>query len=423
MSETNSYASLDLIAAPLFVLENDKRGLPVYRAVNVAARAISGRPLTDYLGRTAAEVYDTSLGHAALSRHRQVMESGVAATYDLLLPGNGVMRELRTTLSPDIGHDGRVLRLYGTSFDMTQQNAACAAQVSWQTATAGMERFVTMAAQDLRAPMHNIAMLADMIGDGIADDGAGKSDLIAITGAVAAKALELMDDVLAQAQALDAGRPKERFEMQTLADGLRAVLNPNDRHILVTPAVTLHADRTALHIVLRNLLDSVLKDNAMKDSVLKQAGRDRVRIDVTVETLSQDMLLITVQDDGAGFTDAGLRRMNGGDLPSDSGYGLFGIRRILGAGGGTLHARNAAQHGGGAVIRFTLPGRIEPAFDACTGPEQPRKQNVSPRLKPGDPGHSHATPPRAGANNCNMSDINRPERAARGVTGGDILPT
>ncbi|QFT59566.1 Sensor histidine kinase YycG [Sulfitobacter sp. THAF37] len=360
MSDTDPFSHLDHIATPLFVLEIDGRGLPVYRAFNACARAISGRPLADYLGRTAAEVYDTAYGRTALARHCQVAESGEALTYELQLPLAGEVRKVRTTLSPERDVRGRVARLYGTSLDVTEQARAREAQVSYHTAASEMEQFVAMAAHDLRAPMRNVTMLAEVLKEDFVDHGDGKLAMIDMMDGIADKTMKLIDDILSHAQSVDAEKTEALCDLSEMTCLICDILDPAERHhVTVTPS-TLMTDKTALHIALRNLIENAVK----------HAGRAAMMLDISVAERPDGMIAITLEDNGKGFSEAALRLMNGSSFRVDGGYGLFGVRRIIQARGGTITARNS-ETTGGAMISFSLPGRVATQGDLPGAPRAP----------------------------------------------------
>lgn len=347
MSDTDQFAHLDYIATPVFVLEVPADGLPVYCAFNASARAISGRPLSDYLGRTAAQIYDTAYGRTALARHCQVAKGGKPLTYELQLPLAGEVRQVRTTLSPEMDADGRVFRIYGTSFDITEENKAREARVSFHTAASEMEQFVAMAAHDLRAPMRNVTMLAEVLKQDFVDHGDGKLDMINMMDGIADKTMKLIDDILLHTQSVEAEETETLFDLSELTCLICDILDPEERHhVNVTPAALL-TDKAALQIALRNLIENAVK----------HAGRVQMLLDISVVQLPGGMIAVTLEDNGKGFSDAALQLMNGGGFRVDGGYGLFGVRRMMRARGGAITAGNSPTTGG-ATIRFTLPGRI-----------------------------------------------------------------
>jgi two-component system sensor histidine kinase QseC len=95
-----------------------------------------------------------------------------------------------------------------------------------------------------------------------------------------------------------------------------------------------------------------LIDNALRFS------RANVNVDVTADA---ENALVTVSDDGPGFSDAALRQATGRfwrDDParsgSGTGLGLAIVRSIVERHGGTIVLRNGIA-GAGAVVVLTLP--------------------------------------------------------------------
>ena len=347
MTPSDTFDQLEFIASPVFVIEVNEDGLPVYVAINACACTMSGRPPSDYLGRTAKDIYEQSYGRTAFARHCQVIESGKPLTYELQLPMAGKQCRFQTTLHPETDDDGNVIRVYGTSIDITAENAMREANVSLGTNKTEMEQFIAMAAHDLRAPMRNVAILAQVLKEDFVDHGDGKLELIDMLDGVAEKTMGLINDVLTHAQSIDVECTEARFDLSDLACVICDVLDPKEQHhFTVTPA-TLLTDKTVLQIALRNLIENTVK----------HAGKAQILLDISVETVPGDRIMITLEDNGKGFSDAGLKLMNGGAFRVDSGYGLFGVRRIIQARGGEITARNSSLTGG-ALICFTLPGHI-----------------------------------------------------------------
>jgi len=338
--------SLDLVASPVFVLEPDCDGLPRYVAFNEFARSISQRPLSDYLGQTAVQVYAGAFGRTAFARHCEVVQSGTAMTYELELPINGTTRDVRTTLIPQTS-DGVVKRLYGSSIDLTGEVNTRKAQLSFDTIATEMEQFIAMAAHDLRAPLRNITLITDMLREDVVDHGDGKLDMIQMLEDVAGKSMALLSDVLSHAKATDITHSMATFNFAALCRDICDVIDPQEQHHFTYPATEICADRTALQVAVRNLIDNAVK----------YGDRKHIHIDIGVQQAQDAMLDVTLTDNGAGFSDAALAFLNGGKFAVDSGYGLLGVRRMVQARGGSMTTRNATE-GSGAVIRFSLPGEL-----------------------------------------------------------------
>lgn len=347
MDTRDAYRCLDQISAPVFVLEISAEGVPVYAAFNTHALQMSGRPLSDYIGRTAEEVYPQAFGRTAFARHCEVVARAAPVTYQVELPVGDLIRTVRTTLRPELDEKGRVLRLYGTSKDMTVEKQALEAKIQFDTLSSEMEQFVALAAHDLRAPMRHMATLADMLREDFNDMGDGKIELIDMMENIAMKSMDLISDVLSHAEIGTTGPIETVFSFPALCQDICDVIDPQSQHVITTSSATVNSDRTAMQIALRNVTENALK----------HGEREQLTINIAVQQGLPGMIEVTLTDNGRGFSDAALKVMNGGRFQVGSGYGLFGVKRLISARGGTLVARNLPE-GHGAVVRFSLPGDL-----------------------------------------------------------------
>lgn len=363
------FAQLDLISSAVFVLETDDEGEPRYVAFNAFARRVAGRPLSDYIGRTAAEVYGGAMGRTALQRHREVVTSGQSITYEIDLPLAGKTRAVRTTLVPVKPDDSDKWLLYGTAIDLSQERSAREARITFDTIATEMEQFIAMAAHDLRAPMRNMSQIAQLLRDNFVDHGDGKVELIDMIEEVAGKSMALITDVLNHAHAVEVADVTTRFNFSALCRDICDVLDPHGNHRFTYPSIEVAGDRTAYQIALRNLIENAIK----------YGGRDALQIDVSLRQGGADMLDLQISDDGTGFDDTALEFLNGGSFKTDSGYGLLGVRRMVLARGGKMTAGNRTT-GSGAVVRFSLPGQwIGPTVSLGDPDQTPALTNVRHR--------------------------------------------
>ncbi|NNK16460.1 MAG: PAS domain-containing protein [Sulfitobacter sp.] len=347
MKDSITYEHFDMIAAPVFVLEVSAEGQPVYAAMNSYARKQAGRPLSDYLGRTALEVYPMSYGRSAYDHHCDVLKSGEDRTYELDLPINGKVAAIRTTLRTEKDDNGRILRLIGSSVDMTTEKHARDAKLEFDTLSSEMEQFVAFAAHDLRAPMRNISVLTAMMREDCGTPDKDQLEIIDLIENIAVQSMDLISDVLSHAETVSTKTNETVFSFPALCHSICETLDPQGRHRFSTCISTLKADRTAIQIALRNIAENALK----------HGNRDRLEIDISVQQGMPGMIEITLSDNGKGFSDAALKIMNGGRFRADSGYGLFGIKRLISSRGGTLIARNLPNEEG-AIVRFSIPGTL-----------------------------------------------------------------
>lgn len=338
---------LDAISIPVFVLRVEGDGRPVYAAFNLASAVYSGLDPNDVVGRTAAEIFPGRFGDAAYERHRQAVREARSTTYEVTIPVNEGHRDIRTTLEPLFDADGRVAYMVGTSADTTDRQAIREARATALTITKEIEDFVSIAAHDLRTPLTHVQWLVEIIRRDFGELDAEKLKVLDLLESVATSAVDLVTDILSYADARNARAEESRFEFASLCIDVMTMLDPFGRCQVACDPVDLVADRTVVQIALRNLIDNALK----------HAEREDVALQFRVAARGDGLVEISVADNGAGFKDPALAFLGGGALRSESGYGLMGLRRLIRTRGGEVTVGDG-ENGVGAVVRFTLPGRV-----------------------------------------------------------------
>lgn len=338
---------LDHVRTPIFVIEIDGKGVPVYAAFNRSACETAGLRAEDVVGKTAKDIYPGRMGAIAYDRHVEAARRGTPYSYELWLPLVGKRRRVRTTLDPVKDAEGRVVRLIGTSADISAEQTVRETEANNRTLQTEIEEFVNLAAHDLRSPMRNVQYLADMIRNGFQDLGDGKLQLLEMLESVSKNAVKLITDILNHAHATNATTNVTEFDFAALCADTLVMLDPMGKHTATIEGGWIAGDQTAVQIVVRNLVDNAFK----------HCERDSVALDIALTEAGEGMLEVTVRDDGAGFADPAILLLDGGKLEPGSGFGLFGIRRLIRARGGDIFAETP-EDGVGAAIRFTLPGRL-----------------------------------------------------------------
>ncbi len=371
MPEAYEYAHLDLIETPVFVLEIAADRRPVYVGFNAFALKVAGKARADFLDRTALEAYPQPFGRVAYERHCTVRDTGVPLTYQLDLPLGGMTRTVRTTLHPKKNASGQVTHLFGTSVDLTRERAAEEAKVQFETVAKEMEQFVAMAAHDLRGPMRNVAAIAELLADDFTDADDDTSELITSLEKISTKSMDLISEVLSHVEIVGIQDQKTAFDLGALCRDIWLTLDPIGRHALTTCDTMLGADRTTMQIVQRNLIENGLK----------HGQRPSIAIGVSAQPGLPGMIDVTIHDDGGGFTPDALKVMNGARFRSESGYGLFTVKRLISARGGQFVARNLPDQRG-AVVRFSLPGSCLDAQDALAASLMSHAVQTRPENQP-----------------------------------------
>lgn len=338
----------DDIAASVFVLEPDQTGVPRYVVWNTAAELDSGLQRQNVIGKTALDVYAGAIAEKEYEHHVAAMRKGDTLVYEINDTHSGTSSWRRTTLKAQCCTTGSTIRLIGTSTNASAEHEARTLKNKLASLNGEAEQFVALAAHDLRTPMRNVSILAEMLREDFVDRGDGKLELIDLLEEVADKSGDLLREVLTHTQDTSAPSEVTWFDLGELCQTLIDVLDPLSLHSIVVPKIWLFSDKTAVQIVLRNLFDNAIKHG--------QKSNLSITVDVQQSTL--DTLSIEVQDDGPGLEGAGRAFVESGPFRAEKGYGLLGVRRLLIARGGTIKAQDESGHDG-CTISFTLPGQID----------------------------------------------------------------
>ncbi|MEO0772730.1 MAG: ATP-binding protein [Pseudomonadota bacterium] len=193
--------------------------------------------------------------------------------------------------------------------------------------------------------------LAFLMRKDFVDHGDGKMELIEMIDTLADKSLAVISETLAHVMARSTPSIMSEFDLGAMCDDVLVLLDPFRVHAVHYPRVLLNADVTAMHIILRNLIDNAFK----------HAGVDTVTVDVSVTQMNPQRLCIDVADNGAGF--GGTEHPVEPRVPSRRGYGLGAVHRLVKARGGKIDF-GPGKDGTGVCVRIELPGRIQ-----ATAPE------------------------------------------------------
>jgi PAS domain S-box-containing protein len=339
---------INYFKTPIRVVEVDSQQRPVFCAFNDAAYLDAGLCHDEIVGRTAFEIYPGVSGEIAYDRHLRVIETGQALTFDLEEEAQGDLRWLRVTLAPVITDEGKVARIFCTQIDVTAERRMQFVESDAEARIREMEQYLALAAHDLRTPMINVRLIAEFLKEGFKDLGDGKLQMIENLEIISDKAMSLISDVLAHAQATTRRESKtEIFQLQELCSNLISVLDPIGKSTVVSDTVAIAADKVAVQIAVGNLIDNALKHN----------GGKGLQMSVTVRQKSADFVEIRVADNGKGFRDPAITFIDTGVITSNSGFGLIGVSRLVRERGGDIHAESGCDTGG-AAISFSMPGTL-----------------------------------------------------------------
>lgn len=112
------------VEATVFVIDVLPDGGMRYAGSNAAHARVSGIATADLVGRAPHDILPAADAAAELARYRSCVDGGVPVTYEVELPVPVPGTWYRTSLVPvkDIG--GRVVRIVGSGFDITDRRRA-----------------------------------------------------------------------------------------------------------------------------------------------------------------------------------------------------------------------------------------------------------------------------------------------------------
>ncbi|SNR58381.1 PAS domain-containing sensor histidine kinase [Puniceibacterium sediminis] len=356
MMQQNDFRAFDDIATAIYVFVPHPDGVPRIAFFNAVARNSLTCTLEQVQGKTFDEVFPGRIGQNALSRHIEAMNSAQPCSYDTEWPSENGNLWLRTRLTPVLNGDGKISHVVATVINATTEKKALELCAQMQTKQSEMEQFVSLAAHDLRTPLRHIRYIGSELREDFVDMGDGKIDLLDDLDNIAEKASVLISDVLKVSQSRTMETPPRTFRLAVLCENIAAVLDPSGAHRITWPDHMLYADMTAVHIVLRNLVDNALKHGGK--------GQLSVKIDLEPSETGSEYIEMAVTDNGNGFADAENLFSDNGVCQTSSGFGLLAVRNLILARRGTIRVDKTGG-GQGSTVRFKLPGMIvEPEDDA-----------------------------------------------------------
>lgn len=338
---------LNNVLVPVFVLEPDSSGNLVYVAFNNTALDIAKFSPSDYLGRTALQLYADEYGKHAYKQHLQAYKTGKKSTYILQLPLNGKVRYIRTHLKPTLDSTGQVIRLTGTSTEVSAEHELEEIRAQSRALTKELEEFIYLAAHDLRSPMRQVRAFADILREDFVDLGDGKLHAIDMLEKLSIQAMSQVESVLKHAAITGIEASIETFNLSELCNDILKSLDPANSHKLSIENTALYGDRLATQVILQNLIDNALKHNT--DTA--------VSLTISAKKAETEFFSVTVADNGRGISNPEKLFDSDGSDRSKSGFGLLAVRRLIKARGGKIYAESLAK-GTGLMVTFTLPGSL-----------------------------------------------------------------
>jgi len=377
-------------ALPAHIAYVDRRY--TYRFSNNRLEDIMSLGATDVLGRTVEHVFPAVTAQLLIEK-LDVAFGGEVVTFDYPIhDGEPNAQWIRTTLSPESGHDGDVIGAFVLSINISTERAATEMQVRakrMETSaqlTSGLAHDFSNILTVILGNLHRMGRDAD----------AAQQELLRSTERAARRGTRIIDNLMAllyrhklDARRVDVGK--------LLRDLLPLFSSLNDSIVLELqlPAGDLIAtvDEGALQDVVLNILFNA------KDAIEMTSGQGRITLHADIDGSSVERagtLRITVTDTGDGFSDEALECATEPFFSTKpqgkgSGLGLSMVRSIVDQAGGTLQIGNLPGAGARVALAFPLLlddssngetlDRQEPADDPAPAP----RSTTAPDPEPIDP--------------------------------------
>lgn len=356
LDEKVSESTLDLVGAPMFILECANDGAIRFQKLNKAHVKCVGIPSGLIKGKTPHEFFPGRLADTLLQNYMSCRDRKETITYDELIDLENGEMWWKTTLSPVFNDEGDVIQIIGVAVDITVDKKKQIDAVNTVSELTQLLEdtnvFASLAAHDIRAPLRQIKTATGLVQNGFKDLGDNKVPLLKMIDNLSGRALGYVDKVVNYAGTMLADPTSaEEFELDHVLADIIALVDPKGVIQFDKPqGCSIHAETIVLQIILRNLLGNSIN-----------AGADKLSIEIGEFKEQEHYLLIRVSDNGRGFeggSGAFAERIeNAKSNLQMQGFGLAAISHLIKARSGKIWL-DTPKFGKGTTISLTLPGNI-----------------------------------------------------------------
>ncbi|WP_417910718.1 CBS domain-containing protein [Candidatus Electronema sp. PJ] len=357
---------LETVPSMLFVKEAE---LLRYVRFNRAGELLTGRPASDFLGKSDADLLPPAEAEARMAADRQILSGGltVALSEEEITTQHQGTRLLRTRKVPILDGQGKPVYLLGISDDITEQRAVeqslAEARTLAEKANQAKSDFLANMSHEIRTPMNGIIGLTELALT--TELTPQQSDYLEKVNESAQSLLGLLNDILDLSK-IEA----HRLELESIPFDLHALLGQ------ISSLMAIHSQQKGLplHVridpeIPRHLLGDPLRIKQILLNLVGNAFKFTRQGEITIEVrpglhAQHDCLPVafTVRDTGIGIakrqqqelfkpfvqSDSSTTRLYGG-----TGLGLAITRQLVEMMDGTITLVSAP--GEGSAFTFTLP--------------------------------------------------------------------
>ncbi|OJJ19520.1 histidine kinase [marine bacterium AO1-C] len=216
--------------------------------------------------------------------------------------------------------------------------------------------FAKLAAHDIKTPLNNIAMIADVLSQSAKQSfSAEEVNLVNMIGVSSRRLGNMIDSLLKYYQG-DATTKAQTsvVDVADLVNQLKDLLSPNENTYIRFHArvKTIEVNRTVINQVLLNLISNAIKYN----------DKERITIDISIGLDDENNYKFSVKDNGMGISPEAQEKIfemfttnNQSDRFGNqgNGIGLATVQKLIHQAGGNIEVKSAV--GFGATFTFTIP--------------------------------------------------------------------
>ncbi len=227
-----------------------------------------------------------------------------------------------------------------------------------------LEAFSSVAAHDLKSPLHRIAGFADVLRQEYPEgEQSGRADkCIDVIASSARQMARLVEDLLSYARIGKSQTPPEPVDLgqvvEKTLENLEVAVREAQGHVRVERLPSVVGDEVTLAQLMQNLIANAIKFRGQQPPVVKIAA-----------ACEGDRWHVTVEDNGIGIAPehrdkifGAFERLHSQTEYEGSGIGLATCRKIVSRHGGRIWLES--EQGKGTTFHLTLPGA-----DTCVQPQ------------------------------------------------------
>ncbi len=257
---------------------------------------------------------------------------------------NGTEKVIKSLTVAERDNSGRVIRLFGTNIDVTQEREFEANILRKNTELSKinheLDNFVYSVSHDLRSPLLSIKGLIDIVTVDTTLSSKGK-EFLKLIGVSVSRLDENIKEILDYSRNSRLGVEFVDFNLEelivTIFDDLRySTGNPIEFSLNIEGAALIHSDKTRIDTVLKNIIGNAVK-------YLKKGATDSY---VKLKVSSNDSeTRITVHDNGIGMDEKTKLKVfdmffRGTNQGAGTGLGLYICSEVIGKIGGRIEVES-----------------------------------------------------------------------------------